>query len=462
MVCPPHNIKYIDDLQGYYCDECCRPEDEIKQEEKKNAKKEQKKKKQEEKKKQKQNTQSTGMGEAMPAGVGFKPNVTKKGRSGAKTVFIVIAVMMCAGVMYAGVMYIESIDFGYDSRQSEPVLPADETGDEFLVTEDDAQDIVTPAIKPDIQPDVGAPGSVLGAINDIRTNAGLNPVGLVDDISAQKHADDMTNNCFMSHWGTDGLKPYMRLSLSGHNWYVEEISFNSYACLNGKPVESVADAVERIMSVPGHRNIILEPDHSAVGIGETDESVVLHFGQKQSKFSVLPKLNAGVLSFIADIKDYDGYVVEMYYDNPPGMLTVGQLAYTECYDYGIPVASIRPGIIDSTLPARDQTDTISKCSDPSDYPSLLPKPVSVQDANTKRQNAKDTRATSSYIVPWVVPIVWNDTGNQLDVNVGMSGILQKHGSGAYTMIVSGWSEGTLEPLLVHTIFHGISTPLGYR
>ena len=176
---------------------------------------------------------------------------------------------------------------------------------------------------------------------------------------------------------------------------------------------------------------------------------------------MLPELNGNILSFTADIEGYDGYVVEVYYDKPPGILTVGQLAYTDCYDYGMPVASIRSGIIDSTLPPRDQITAISRCTDPSEYPSGLPNPISVRDADMKRQNARDTGTRASYIVPWVVPIMWNDSDNQLDVNVGMSGMLQKHGSGAYTMIVSGWSENTLEPLLVHTIFHGTSTPLGY-
>ena len=279
MVCH-HTIEYQDKMQGNYCTKCGMPENEVKQEEKKNAKKEQKNKK-----------QSARTGGAMPVGVTFQPTVAKKGRSGAKIALVVIALVMCAGAMYASVLYIESIDFGYEPRQAKPVLPADQTGDEFLVTEDDAQDIIAPTINPDTQPDiqpdiqldVGAPGSVLGAINDIRINAGLNPVGFVDDTSAQKHADDMAENCFMSYWGTDGLKPYIRLSLSGNNQYMEEISFNSYACLDGKPVESADDAIDRIMSIPGYRNIILEPDHSIVGIGETDESIVLHFRQEQSK-----------------------------------------------------------------------------------------------------------------------------------------------------------------------------------
>ena len=455
MVCP-HTIEYQDSMQGNYCTKCGMPEDEIKQEGKKNAKKEQKNRN------KKQSARTDG---AIPAGVTFKPTAAKKGRSGAKIALVVIALVMGAGVMYAGVLYIESIDFGHEPRQSKPVLSADQTGDEFLVTEDDTQNIATPVINPDIQPDiqldVGAPGSVLGAINDIRINAGLNPVGFVDDTSAQKHADDMAENCFMSYWGTDGLKPYMRLSLSGHNQHMEEISFNSYACLNGKPVESADDAIKRIMSIPKYRNIILEPDHSIVGIGETDESIVLHFRQEQSKFSMLPELNGNRLSFTADIEGYDGYVVEIYYDKPPGMLTVGQLAYTECYDYGVPVAFIRQGIVDSTLPPRDQITAISRCTDPSDYPSRLPDPTSVRDADMKRQNARDTGTRASYIVPLVIPSVWNDTDDRLELNVGMSGILQKHGIGAYTVIVSGWSEGTLEPLLVHTIFHGTSTPLGY-
>ena len=56
---------------------------------------------------------------------------------------------------------------------------------------------------------------LLDLINQERTRAGAPPVTLGNSPVPQLHAEDMLENCFISHWGTDGLKPYMRHSLAG-------------------------------------------------------------------------------------------------------------------------------------------------------------------------------------------------------------------------------------------------------
>ncbi len=56
---------------------------------------------------------------------------------------------------------------------------------------------------------------MLELINEERAKAGVQPVTLGDNIAAQLHAESSLANCFSSHWGVDGLKPYMRYSLAG-------------------------------------------------------------------------------------------------------------------------------------------------------------------------------------------------------------------------------------------------------
>ena len=56
---------------------------------------------------------------------------------------------------------------------------------------------------------------MLQLINQARTAEGLSPVVLGDNDAAQLHAEASLENCFSSHWGVDGLKPYMRYSLAG-------------------------------------------------------------------------------------------------------------------------------------------------------------------------------------------------------------------------------------------------------
>ena len=56
---------------------------------------------------------------------------------------------------------------------------------------------------------------MLQLINAERAAVGLMPVALGENAAAQLHAEASLRGCFSSHWGLDGLKPYMRYSLTG-------------------------------------------------------------------------------------------------------------------------------------------------------------------------------------------------------------------------------------------------------
>ena len=56
---------------------------------------------------------------------------------------------------------------------------------------------------------------MLELINRERRKAGLPEVTLGSNRAAQLHAEAMLADCFSSHWGMDGLKPYMRYTLAG-------------------------------------------------------------------------------------------------------------------------------------------------------------------------------------------------------------------------------------------------------
>src|SRR5436305_174846 len=58
---------------------------------------------------------------------------------------------------------------------------------------------------------------LLNQLNAERSSAGLNELKL-DDLActvANQHARDMATSGFLSHWGSDGRKPYHRYSLAG-------------------------------------------------------------------------------------------------------------------------------------------------------------------------------------------------------------------------------------------------------
>lgn len=55
----------------------------------------------------------------------------------------------------------------------------------------------------------------LQLINEDRRNAGLTPVMLSENKAAQVHAEDMLATGLLSHWTSDGMKPYMKYTIHG-------------------------------------------------------------------------------------------------------------------------------------------------------------------------------------------------------------------------------------------------------
>ena len=62
----------------------------------------------------------------------------------------------------------------------------------------------------------------LAKINIDRLSFGLNPVSLSDNKAAQHHAYEILQSGLLSHWSTNGLKPYMVYSLYNGTGYVQQ------------------------------------------------------------------------------------------------------------------------------------------------------------------------------------------------------------------------------------------------
>ncbi|HLC23617.1 MAG TPA: CAP domain-containing protein, partial [Dehalococcoidia bacterium] len=122
---------------------------------------------------------------------------------------------------------------------------------------------------------------VLDLINKDRADYGLAPVTLGANQAAQKHADDMLAGFFLSHWGTDGHKPYMRYTLEGGvnydmensaytGWYDKSENPDRYVALD---VKVALQKLEYAMMYDdagsdwGHRDNILNKWHKKVNIG---------------------------------------------------------------------------------------------------------------------------------------------------------------------------------------------------
>ncbi len=121
---------------------------------------------------------------------------------------------------------------------------------------------------------------VLELVNRDRAELGLTPVELDPTATeaAQRHAEDMARHGFTSHWGTDGSVPEQRYTEAGGDQLVQE---NAACFFDAVARDLEADGgflpeelrkIEQafIGEVPphdGHRQNILKPGHSGLGIG---------------------------------------------------------------------------------------------------------------------------------------------------------------------------------------------------
>ena len=127
---------------------------------------------------------------------------------------------------------------------------------------------------------------LLELINQDRSAAGLTPV-VWDETAAeagQRHAEEMAELGYLSHWNFDGYGPDYRYSQVGGLHMAQENVFSySKHTEDGKaaPItdwEAVAVTTQAsLMASEGHRNNILAPEHTHVGIGVAYQSATGEF-----------------------------------------------------------------------------------------------------------------------------------------------------------------------------------------
>lgn len=123
---------------------------------------------------------------------------------------------------------------------------------------------------------LAARNRLLLLVNDERTRAGLSRL-VLDDLAckvATEHAVDMAEHQFLSHWGSDGRKPYQRYSFAGGIDAVQENVSSADNIQSLTAASLVADLAEMHVSLfeeaapsDGHRRTILHRRHTHVGFG---------------------------------------------------------------------------------------------------------------------------------------------------------------------------------------------------
>ncbi len=326
---------------------------------------------------------------------------------------------------------------------------------------------------------------MLGLINEARAGYGRAPLALGSNDAAQLHADALLEGCALSHWGLDGLKPYMRHTLvGGVGANAENVSGLSY-CITAadgyRAIRSLEDEVresmEGFLASPGHRRAILGRWHTHVNIGLAWDGynfrAVQHFEGNYVDWEQPPTIVDGVLSLAGRTFNGAGFgesshpSVQVYFDPPPGPLTAGQLARTNSYGSGPLVASLRRPLPPNWFYRTEAFAwTYQSCSLPTDFPADAPAPRSPDESRTLHTEARARCANADVLdltVPWITATEWSASGDAFSLSADLASVIAEHGAGVYTVLVWAPIEGTgaRAPISQISIFHEVEPPEGY-
>lgn len=293
---------------------------------------------------------------------------------------------------------------------------------------------------------------MLELINDARRAAGAPDVQLGTNTAAQRHAEQMVDHCFHSHWGLDGLKPYMRYSLlGGYQSNAENAAQQDLWRRGSQPCavppsaeppdleQLVRNAMTGWLNSPGHRRNLLNPAHRLVNIGiawrgSADAYIfraVQHFEGDYARLHSPIALAAGVLTLSGRVVNGASLSTDLlvYHDPPPQPQSRLSLAATGAYCGGYPVAAVVPRANWS-------------------YRSTTP--------NCVEPDLGGPRSDGSWInLPIIVAERWNGGDATFDIRADLSSVLRRYGAGVYTVELSGEVNGARATLLRYALFFGL-------
>ena len=209
----------------------------------------------------------------------------------------------------------------------------------------------------------------LDAINGHRTAMGRAPVQLSGNVAAQIHAQDVLEQLAISHYMSNGEKPYMTYSMSGGVGYVaQNVAFGGYdrpgqcggyvICTKTSPAADILDHHNGMMFDDahanwGHRDNILDPHHTHVSIGVAYTDYTLAFvqnfetrriegvGPAGGPANPISLDSAGQITVAGSMDaGLDVHSIDVYYDPLPSTRTYGIHADDMSYGLGEPVAHI--------------------------------------------------------------------------------------------------------------------------
>ena len=290
----------------------------------------------------------------------------------------------------------------------------------------------------------------------------------------------LSDECFLSHWGLDGLKPYMRYSLvGGYQANAENVAGSSYCPSRSTLYAPVSDinrgieeAMEGWMDSPGHREAILDPWARKVNIGLEwgmyNFTAVQQFEGDYVEYALLPTLEGTTLTVVGRLKngmsfDSDEELdVLIFYDPPPATLTKGQVVRTYCYDAGVPVATVREPPPRGSYYEYDESDEIAElCPSPFDVRADSPVPESVDEAGVlwRRPRAASLRGIEREVpVLHITASRWVAQETSFSVRANIVAVTNRHGPGVYTVAIITETGGDEVLLSQYSLFYKTVPP----
>ena len=296
-------------------------------------------------------------------------------------------------------------------------------------------------------------------INLDRSDHGLLPLALGGNAAAQDHAESMLRNGFLSHWGLDGLKPYMRSTAArGIDYVSENASGLPYSLEDGRRYQEipahhiVSSAQMGLMDSPGHRQNILDAWHQTVSLGIACSpytcSISQLFQGAYVRFEQEPRLVGGWLTMSGRLSGgLDPQGVQVWFDQPPQPLTLGQLGATFAYGIGQqPAAFVR-----APLPPRlEYTGSISQYSyeagiDPYKVdPAAQPPAPTCSGQSCEAPPRSQATAILTMEVPWITAAHWEMEEGYFNVAADLAEHVERLGPGIYTVVL--WAEKNGDPV----------------
>lgn len=188
----------------------------------------------------------------------------------------------------------------------------------------------------------------LSLINKDRSDHGLSNVTLSLIESAQNHADNMLRYHYLSHWDTNGYKPYIRYTMAGGQGAVAENCAWQYSS-GPFDIKETIKSLEWSMMYDdaewdwGHRDNILNPFHNKVNIGIAYDDHNLYFVQDFEndyiRWSTMSISQNGEVRMNGSFQSgsLSAEWVNIFYDPLPSKLTSEQLeepTYSGAYSLG--------------------------------------------------------------------------------------------------------------------------------